>query len=398
MLDSDLKAGELFFKILSCCICLLAARLCLLVKGRGPRSFLFLLANVAGVYYLCALTLEQLILYLMLVACLYVVARGLAFSRIWLVAVLAPLAVLVCERYSPLSTAAGGAGLLGLSYMAFRLSQLVVIVRNRITPMPGLLDYLSFSFFAPTFVVGPISAYSTFASSFSSPDSNITPERNCVLRILVGATKFLFFGNIIDRLTYRGLLLDGHPHHFVDLIVAAVAYYLYLYCNFSGICDIAVGSAGLLGIKVSENFAQPFSARNMREYWNRWHITLSAYMRDMFFTPVSKALVRGLPASFFQHAIAATIVMVFILIGIWHGRELHYLVWGAMNALGVALNFYYGLILKKYLNKEQLQRYQRNRLIEAACIAITFVYVCICLFFFANNFATIQAIFNEMKF
>ena len=113
------------------------------------------------------------------------------------------------------------------------------------------------------------------------------------MRVLVGAVKFKFFGPLLNQLTYSGLLLDGHPHLWVDLPIAAVAYYLYLYCNFSGFCDIAIGGAGLMGIPVAENFANPFAARNMKDYWNRWHITLSLYMRDVVFSPLSKALVRS---------------------------------------------------------------------------------------------------------
>lgn len=397
MLDSEYPVGYLFFRIISFCVLLLAARLVMLMRDCSLRSLLFIAVNLAGICFLCTLSVEYLVLYLVLVTCFYILARTLTFSRIWWIAVLAPIIVLIIIRYAPGSLPAD-LGLLGFSYMAFRLSQLVVIVRNKLTPMPGLLDYLSFSFFTPTLLVGPISSYSTFKHSFAHPDWKITIPSNCFLRIVVGAVKYLFFGNILDRLTYSGLLLDGHPHRVVDLVVAAVAYYLFLYCNFSGICDIAIGSAGLLGIKVSENFDSPFAARNMREYWNRWHITLSSYMRDMFFTPVSKALCACLPGACSSHAIALTIVMVFILIGLWHGRDANYLVWGALNSLGVAANFYYGLLLKRVLSKEQLRSYHNNPYIRCLCICATFVYVCFCLFFFANSFPVILQILQALRF
>ena len=98
-----------------------------------------------------------------------------------------------------------------------------------------------------------------------------------------------------------------------------VFYYLYLYCNFSGYCDMAIGAAGLIGIPVAENFNNPFAARNVKDFWNRWHITLSSYMRDVVFAPLSKNLVRAMGPAYANHAIALTITVVFLLVGVWHG-------------------------------------------------------------------------------
>ena len=79
-----------------------------------------------------------------------------------------------------------------------------------------------------------------------------------LLRILVGFTKYIFLGSLVAQFTYAGLLRDGHPHAVIDLIIAIPAYTIYLYCNFSGFCDMAIGVSGLLGIEVAENFDRPF--------------------------------------------------------------------------------------------------------------------------------------------
>lgn len=363
------------------------------------RRVLFLIINLACAALICAAQgdnvtylnaylqgLRDLGPYVVLISAIYLATRFLAFGQSWWIAAFLPIALLAIIRYAPASAVLRQEHWIGFSYMAFRLSQLVVIVRNKLTPMPGLLEYLGFAFFAPTLMAGPISSYSTFAASESASDKSITPPLTCFMRVIIGACKVLFFSSVLSRLTYKGLLLDYHPHPPIDLVVAAVAYYLYLYFNFSGYCDIAIGASGLVGIKVSENFNKPFAARNIQDFWNRWHITLSSFMRDMFFSPVSKALVSRLPAPMAPHAIALTIFMVFVLIGAWHGRGLNFLIYGAIHATAVVTNYYYGLALKKYLTKEQFRAYQQNKYIKAVCIVVTFMFVAASLFFLANSF------------
>jgi D-alanyl-lipoteichoic acid acyltransferase DltB (MBOAT superfamily) len=205
------------------------------------------------------------------------------------------------------------------------------------------------------------------------------------LRILFGATKAFFLGALLWKFTYRQLLLDGRTHGLADFAVAAVAYYLFLYCNFSGFCDIAVGVGGWVGVPVAENFDRPLSARNVREFWNRWHITLSTYMRDLVFVPVSKALVRRCGPSRANDAIAAATIVVFLLIGIWHGFGWNYAAFGASQALGVVANLYYGAWLKSRLGKVRFKAYMENRGVHAFAVAVTFAYMAASLALFAND-------------
>ncbi len=174
------------------------------------------------------------------------------------------------------------------------------------------------------------------------------PVGRAALRILVGAVKYQFLGNLCNQLTYSGLLLDDHPHHWIDLPVAMLFYYLYLYLNFSGFCDMAIGVAALIGIPVPENFDNPFAARNVKDFWNRWHITLSVWMRDVVFSPLSKYLVGRMGIKLADHAVAITIFVVFLLIGIWHGVGWNYF-WFAcgLQSVGVVTVHYYTLFLKE---------------------------------------------------
>ena len=197
----------------------------------------------------------------------------------------------------------GVPNMIGISYLAFRCSRLVLEIRNGTVKQPGFLEYVNFAFFLPTMSVGPINTYANFRRGFEAAPYEV-PVARAALRILVGAVKYQFLGNLCNQLTYSGLLLDDHPHHWVDLPVAMLFYYLYLYLNFSGFCDMAIGAAALIGIPVPENFENPFAARNVKDFWNRWHITLSIWMRDVVFSPLSKFFVGKFGIHLADHAIA----------------------------------------------------------------------------------------------
>jgi D-alanyl-lipoteichoic acid acyltransferase DltB (MBOAT superfamily) len=290
-----------------------------------------------------------------------------------------------------------GAGTIGLSYLCFRTSYLVLEVRNRVVPRPGFWAYLGFALFAPTLSVGPISPYSEHRRGFSRADRPEIPVGRALLRILVGLVKLRFLASILNQLTYAGLLFDGVPHRWADLAIAAGAYYLFLYCNFSGYCDVAIGIAGLMGIPVAENFDWPFGARNLKEFWNRWHITLSHYMRDVVFTPLAKGLTQIFGPAAASHAVVLPIIVVFLLIGIWHGVTWPYAVFGLIQALGLILNHYYSLVLKKRLGRARLADYNRSRAVRAAAVALTNVYFGASLFFFANDSGQIRTILLRLR-
>ncbi len=290
-----------------------------------------------------------------------------------------------------------GAFFVGLSYLAFRTSHLVLEVRNRVVSMPSLCDYLGFAFFLPTFSVGPISPYSLHVKAFDADAKPDLPAGRALMRLLVGGVKFKYFGPLLSQLGWGPLMLDGHPHLWIDVPLAAAAYYLFLYCNFSGFCDIAIGSAGLMGVPVAENFDNPLAARNVKDFWNRWHITLSTYMRDVVFSPLSKTLVRWLGPANANHAIAITITVVFLLVGIWHGVGWNYAAFGLMHAAGVVTNHYWAIGLKAKLGRERMLAYNRSPWIHAASVCITFVFVSASLFLFANTPAQMREIWSFIQ-
>jgi D-alanyl-lipoteichoic acid acyltransferase DltB (MBOAT superfamily) len=395
-------------------IYILAGRMVMRRLGGAWREVVFALINLAGVYGFLfyghqSHYTERFLIYLGLIAfqyamvCLFSQAEG---WKPWL-AFFTPIAALIVVRYIPgslyveLGHALGIAihgvpDMVGISYLAFRSSRLVLEIRNGSVTRPNFGEYLNFCFFLPTMPVGPINSYGNFRRGFGAVPLEF-PADKCVLRILVGFVKYQFLGALCNQLTYSGLLMDDHFHHWIDLPVAILSFYLYLYCNFSGFCDMAIGAAGLIGIPVPENFNNPFAARNVKDFWNRWHITLSQYMRDVVFSPLSKFFGHAFGHAYVDHAIALTITVVFLLIGIWHGAGWNFVAYGAVHALGVVTNHYYTIGLKKRLGRDRFKAYNSNPWIHAVAVVLTFCYCATSLILFANTFPEIKDIFLSLR-
>jgi len=405
MTTIQLLAGLLAYIIIS--------RLVMRCMAGVARESILAALNLAGVFFFLFYGGKEHFalrfgIYVVLIVALYLVLLLFSEKRgLWpWVAFFAPIVALIVIRYVPGSfyialgnvlgkTWRGVPQMIGISYLAFRCSRLVLEIRNGVVKKPNFLEYLNFAFFLPTMSVGPINTYANYRRGFDSTYE--VPVGRAALRILVGAVKYQFLGNLCNQLTYSGLLLDDHPHHWMDLPVAMLFYYLYLYLNFSGFCDMAIGAAALIGIPVPENFENPFAARNVKDFWNRWHITLSTWMRDVVFSPLSKYFVGKFGIKLADHAITLTIVIVFLLVGIWHGAGWNFLAFGAMHALGVVVNHYYTIFLKKRLGRDGFKAYNSNRSIHVLAVALTFCYCAASFIFFANTFSEIMRIFGELK-
>jgi len=340
--------------------------------------------------------------YLGFILTFYVILRqSKKHAAMWTACFLVPIAFLVFIKYlsvyvNPFGFLLVPAGLshyeaffLGISYLSFRFVLLAVEVRNEVVPTPTFWEYCAYATYAPTLSIGPINHYSKFIGSIRNPDRTETPVGRSLLRILVGFTKYIFLSSIAAQFTYAGLLRDGHPHASIDAYISILVFPMYLYLNFSGFCDVVIGVSGLLGIQVSENFDQPFLARNFQEFWNRWHITLSIWIRDLVFTPLSKALVRRFGPRQASHCVAAAIMVAFIGVGMWHGRGLNFFVFGILQGAGLVTVHYYTVWLKKKLGREGYAKYRQNNAIRYLTTGMTYAYFAFTLILFANTWSQI---------
>jgi alginate O-acetyltransferase complex protein AlgI len=236
------------------------------------------------------------------------------------------------------STQAGGLQILiplGLSYYVLQtISYLVDVYRGQLKPEPDFVDFALYLAYFPKLVAGPIERARNFLPKLANPravDNNGLARS--VMLIFLGMTRKLL---IADLLTYSFLLdIFELPAKYnpLELILWLLIYAFALYNDFAGYTDMVRGVSGLFGIELSANFRTPYFSRNFTEFWKRWHITLSEWLRDYIYFPLSRLLSRRNPS---QHNLANLVLppMVTMLIsGLWHGFSLHMLVWGGLHGL-----------------------------------------------------------------
>lgn len=269
---------------------------------------------------------------------------------------------------------------IGFSYMAFRMAQAVLEVRRQPTLEVGLPAYVSFLFFPLTLPIGPISPFGLFATGLQSTPLKLNTIVYGLGRIVVGYIKFRFLATIAYQLTFANLWMDGFQHGLADFLISSFAYFIYMYFNFAGFCDIVIGGAALIGIPVKENFNNPLLSTSLKDFWNRWHISLSEFVRDLVFTPLSLGLVRrfGLSAALPASMLAA--VLTFIVIGLWHGLQWGFFYFGLMHGLGFAANLLWDSLIRR-LPKKAASAWKESKPAMVLGCALTLLFVACSMIF-----------------
>jgi membrane protein involved in D-alanine export len=222
----------------------------------------------------------------------------------------------------------------GISYMSFRVSYLAYEINSDPDLKANYWDYISHMFFLPTFLVGPISPFDRYREALIKPlPLNVIPV--ALLRIFMGLLKFMVFAPLIQQFSFMGWIENSYSYDVPKLALAAFANFFYLYMNFSGLADIAIGCSGIIGIRIMENFDKPLLQTNVRTFWDHWHISLSRYVRDIVYTPLMLVLLRNVRFLNGQSANAIAAFTAFFLIGIWHGNGINFVLLGFFYAIGV---------------------------------------------------------------
>ncbi len=223
---------------------------------------------------------------------------------------------------------------LGISFFTFHvISFLVDTHRGTATPGSVLESTVYFLFF-PHLIAGPILLHREFAPQLRSlrlpPDEWI---RRGILLIVLGLTKKLLIADSLSRwvVTPYWPSTETATLHFVDAWIAVAGYTAQLYYDFSAYCEIALGLALLLGFRIPVNFWSPYRSTTIREFWQRWHITLGRFLRDYLYIPLG-----GAKRGFWLGAVA--VAVTFLLGGLWHGAGWTFLLWGGLHALYVIIH------------------------------------------------------------
>ncbi len=294
-------------------------------------------------------------------------------------ALAATLTPLILIRFVPYIYPGFGWGFLGISYLTFRSLDVIFNIEDGlITDLP-IAQYLGYLLFFPTISAGPIDRYRRFATDWSHHRT-----RTEFIQDLNGATQRIFRG-----LLYKFILAALIKRYWMDPVAHSAglapilsymyAYSFYLFFDFAGYSAFAIGVSYLLGIHTPENFNRPFLARNIRDFWDRWHISLSWWFRDHIYMRFVLGATKG---RWFRNKYAASYLGFFLtmgLMGVWHGTAWNYITYG----------LYHGVLLTGHnvfsrWNKQH-QIFGNGWAWHIASVLITFNVVCFGLLIFSGR-------------
>ena len=219
----------------------------------------------------------------------------------------------------------------GISFFTFEaMSYTIDVWRGQQEPSRSYLDYLLFICFFPHLVAGPIVRPGQMLPQIAAPPrADPVMQSRGLWRIATGLTKKIVIGDylaqaIVDR------VFDA-PERFtaLEVVLATYSYAALIYADFSGYSDVAIGSAALFGYELPENFDVPYLSRNLQEFWHRWHISLSSWLRDYLYKPLGGS--RAGPFSTYRN-----LFVTMVLGGLWHGAAWTFVVWGALHGVALA--------------------------------------------------------------
>lgn len=290
-------------------------------------------------------------------------------------------AFVILKRYAFLTLVGGesllaqGIDLVGLSFIFFRQIHYVVDVKQGEIRKLDLWAYLVYQLNLFTLLAGPIQRYQRFDEDWQSLKplpADAHAVRMAMLRILVGVIKVSFLAEAC-------LQLAVGPTELPPVVQRLLLFYLfpaYVFLNFAGYCDIVIAGAALAGIRVPENFDRPYLARNMIDFWSRWHRTLSFWIRDYVFTPLYMAVARRRADWAPSLAFVCYFVALF-LAGIWHGSTWNFVVFGVLNGIGVSAAKLWENLIVSWRGRKGLREYLNNRPVKWIAIFVTFNFVCV---------------------
>lgn len=268
---------------------------------------------------------------------------------------------------------------IGISFYTFQsISYIVDVYRGEIRSSKSFLDYAFYMTFFPHLVAGPIVRAKDFLGQINSPE-NLDARRykESLFRIVTGLIKKLLIADYLGK--YVDMVFDN-PSFYTggENLLGALAYSFQIYFDFSGYSDIAIGLALLVGYRLKENFENPYGASNVTEFWRKWHISLSTWLRDYVYIPLGGNRKGTLNTYLF-------LLITMLVGGFWHGASWQFVCWGAAHGLALALH----KAVHKYLPEGKWMDF-----IGGVC---TFSFVTFCwIFFRASDFDTALLMLNQM--
>jgi len=263
----------------------------------------------------------------------------------------------------------------GISFYTFQtISYTVDVYRGKVAPVKNIIDFAFYVSFFPQLVAGPIVRAAEFIPQiYRRYELSKNEFGHAIFLVLAGLVKKMVISdylsvNFVDRVFSNPLSYTGFEN-----LIATYGYAMQIYCDFSGYTDIAIGVALLLGFKLPINFNSPYKATSLTDFWHRWHISLSSWLRDYLYIPLGgnrKGRIRTY----------INLLITMLLGGLWHGAHLKFVVWGGIHGVGLAIE-------KLLSNLKVLNINSERHSTRLAWGIITFNVVCLSwIFFRANDF------------
>lgn len=216
---------------------------------------------------------------------------------------------------------------IGISFYTFQAMSYIIDVYNGKAPVQKrVVDLGLYITLFPQLIAGPIVRYNEIAAQINDRVERLDDVAWGLRRFLVGLAKKVLIANSLGQSVDMVFGMDPNSYGTSTAWVVLLAYTLQLYYDFSGYSDMAIGLGRVFGFKIPENFRFPYSSRSIREFWHRWHITLSNWFRDYLYIPLGGNRI-SVRRTYFN------LIIVFFITGLWHGASWNFIIWGLFHGL-----------------------------------------------------------------
>ena len=220
---------------------------------------------------------------------------------------------------------------IGVSFIVFeKITYIVDVYRGVGTPARRVRDYLLYVFLFPKLLAGPIVKYHDIVGQLGARPRRLDDWAEGLTRFAIGMAKKVLLADTVAELADLAFAADGTPVGFRLAWLGALAFSLQIYFDFSGYSDMAIGLARVMGFRLMENFDRPYLAVGFADFWRRWHISLSTWIRDYLYVPLGGNRVTTV-------RLYANLWICFLASGLWHGAAWTFVVWGAYQGLFLTL-------------------------------------------------------------
>ena len=278
---------------------------------------------------------------------------------------------------------------LGISYVTFRcISYLADLKSGKVQDTYDPVRFLLYTLFFPKITAGPIEKPEDFLPQLTKRNDLTDDYINTgITRISIGFVKKLAIADLLAPGVNAVFNSPQNADGFSS-VTAAIMYSFLILFDFSGYTDIAIGSASLFGIKLSENFDSPYTAVSVRDFWKRWHITLTRWLTQYIYIPLGGSRKGNIRRYL-------NILIVFVISGFWHGPTLNFIVWGAIHGIAQVIEILFGSSGKKSDGDKDTDR--RSLILKIPSICFTFLLVTAAwVFFRADSLENALLIFERM--